>query len=392
MCYAEVMSKQPSDTEALRRMHRLFLKRSTARAWYASLGVAVILVVGAIAYSAAQSGPPKLPQPPLKTLAARHNIELGNFAISTRLNEPAYASILTSQYNLALADNTPNWYFTDGGLRPSPTTYNFKTMDQVVNFAVDHHMQVQAHHLLWGEEKWLPDWLKNGNYTPDQLMQIIHDHINTVAGRYRGKIGEWSVVNEAFTRGQHMYGLHDWWADHTGGMGYIDQAFIWAHQADPQAKLILNDFDNEHFNSVSNAMYDYIKGAKARGVPIDGIGMQMHIDGTHPPIPSEVTDNMNRFAALGVDVYVTEFDVNMANVPASNSARDQIEGNIYYDMMRACIAATNCHSFSELGITDKETWYNYMGPTTADARPLMFDANYHPKPAFFAFRNALAQP
>lgn len=333
-----------------------------------------------------------LPEPPLKTLAARHNIELGNFAISTYLGTPQYANILTSQFNLALIDNTPNWYFTDGGLRPSPTTYNFATMDKVVQFGQDHHMNLQAHHLLWGEDKWLPDWLKNGQYTESQLMDIIYNHISTVAGHYKGKIKEWTVVNEAFTRGQHVYGLHDWWADHTGSQAYIDQAFIWAHQADPQAKLILNDFDNEHFNPVSNAMYDYIKQAKARGVPIDGIGMQMHIDATHPPDMTEVIQNMQRFGTLGVSVYVTEFDVNMSAIPAPDNVRDNMAGSIYYNMMRACIQAGNCHSFSSLGITDKETWYNYMGPSTADARPLMFNSNYQPKPAFFSFRNALLQP
>ncbi len=347
------------------------------------------LVFWRIHYSSIHSS--KLPSPPLKTLAARHGIELGNFAISAYLNDPRYSSILSSQFNVALIDNTPNWYFTDGGLHPRPTTYNFATMDKIVTYAQSHHMQIQAHHLVWGEDKWLPDWLKNGHYTAEQLLNILHSHIATVTGRYKGKIQEWSVVNEAFTRQQHVDGLHDWWADNTGSTAYIDQAFMWAHQADPQAKLILNDFDNEHFNPVSDAMYTYIKEAKARGIPIDGIGMQMHIDATHPPDMNEVAQNMQRFGQLGVQVYVTEFDVNMSAVPASDADRDNIEANIYYNMMRACIEAGDCHSFAELGITDKETWYNYMGPSTADARPLMFDRNYQPKPAFYAFRNALAQ-
>jgi len=333
-----------------------------------------------------------LPEPPLKNLAARHDVELGNFAISTYLENPHYSNILSSQFNLALIDNTPNWYFTDGGLRPGPATYNFATMDKVVAYAQAHDMNIQAHHLLWGEEKWLPGWLKNSQYTSDQLLKIIDDHIATVAGRYAGRIQEWTVVNEAFTRQQHLYGLHDWWADHTsGGTGYIDRAFIDAHRADPQAKLILNDFGNEHFNPVSNAMYGYTKAAKARGVPIDGIGMQMHIDGTHPPLKDEVIQNMQRFGELGVQVYVTEFDVNMSNVPASNETRDAIEANIYYEMMRACIEAKDCHSFAQLGITDRETWYNYLGSSAANARPLMFDKNYQPKPAFYAFRSALLQ-
>lgn len=351
-----------------------------------------VLAACIVTYMTVWQHQPKLLQPPLKDLAAKHNIELGNFAISTRLHDPIYSRILTSQFNLALIDNTPNWYFTDGGLHPKPNTYNFATMDSIVKYATDNHMVLQAHHLLWGEDKWLPDWLTKGTYSPDQLLEIMHDHIATVAGRYKGKIKEWTVVNEAFTRGQHINGLHDWWADHTGNDAYIDQAFIWAREADPHAKLILNDFDNEHFNTVSNAMYDYIKGAKTRSVPIDGIGMQMHIDATHVPDTQEVIQNMKRFGELGVNVYVTEFDVNVSGIPASNAVRDTISANIYYNMMRACIESQVCHSFSELGITDAETWYNYMGSSSHNARPLMFDAQYHAKPAYYSFRNALAQP
>ena len=351
------------------------------------LGITIVSVIGYALYLS-QPKMPDLPSPPLKTLATQDGLQLGNFAISDYINTQPYKDILTQQFNLALIDNTPNWYFTYGGLRPSPTTYNFSQMDQIVQFAMANHMTIQAHHLLWGEVKWLPSWLTNGNYSSSQLMQIIHSDINTVVSRYKGKIQQWTVVNEAFTRGQHIYGLNDWWAQHTGGDDYINNAFIWAHQADPSAVLILNDFDNETENSVSNAMYNYIKSAKSLGVPIDGIGMQMHIDGTNPPSKQNVIANMQRFAQLGVGVYVTEFDVNMNNVSGSLSDKEQKEANIYYQMMSACIESKVCHSFSILGITDRETWYNYMG-TTPNAMPLPFDKNYNPKPAFYSLRQAL---
>lgn len=354
------------------------------------LGLAATLVLTAILYLANRVTTPDLASPPLKALAVKHEIELGNFAISSRLNEKPYTDILTGQFNLALADNTPNWYFTDGGLRPSPTSYNFKQMDQVVAFAESNHMAIQAHHFVWGEEKWLPAWLKNGNYKKNQLLELIHQHILTVGGRYKGRIREWTVVNEAFSRAQHVYGLHDWWADHVGDQSYIDKSFIWARQADPKAKLILNDFGNETPNGISNAMYDYIKSAKARGIPIDGVGMQMHIDGTKPPDKNLVITNMKRFAALGVEVYVTEFDVNMNDAKLSNHQKDKKEAQIYYDMMRACIESKVCHSFSILGITDKETWYNHLG--LESPRPLPFDEKYRPKPAYYSLRSALAQP
>lgn len=355
-------------------------------------GFASFAVFFCMGLAALNTAPPPRPlAPPLKELAARHGIELGNFAIISHMNDQPYRDILTSQFDFVLADNTPNWYFTDGGLRPSETTYNFKQMDEVVAYAQEHNMPVEAHHLLWGEDKWLPDWLKNGDYSESQLESITNDHIAPVAGRYKGNIKQWSVVNEAFTRGQNVNGLRDWWADHTGGTQYIDRAFLAARQADPQAKLILNDFNNEQYSPVSDAMYAYIKDAKARGIPIDGIGMQMHIDGTHAPDKVEVIANMQRFAALGVGVYVTEFDVNMSAVPANNATKDNIAGNIYYNMMRACIESKVCHSFALLGITDKETWYNYMGPSTTGARPLTFDEAYRPKQAYYSFRAALEQ-
>jgi len=334
--------------------------------------------------------PPKLPSPSLAELAAQHNIELGNFAIRSLMNEKAYSDILTSQFNFVLADNTPNWYFTDGGLRPSEHSYSFEHMNEVIKYAQDNHMAVQAHHFVWGEQKWLPDWLKNGKYDKQQLLNLLHDHIQTVGSYYQGKVNEWTVVNEAFTREQHLYNLNDWWADHIGDKSYIDQSFIWARQADPNAKLILNDFNNESENAVSNAMYAYIKDAKARGIPIDGLGMQMHIDGNNPPRKDDVIKNMKRFADLGVDIYVTEFDVNMNDMHASAKKKNEVQGQIYHDMMRACIESQVCHSFAFLGITDKETWYNYVGLT--DPRPLMFDRNYRPKRAYYGLRQALLEP
>lgn len=332
---------------------------------------------------------PELPKPSLKELGASNGIKLGNHAIRNHLNDKDYTDILTSQFDVALADNTPNWYFTDGGLHPEKDIYNWVGMDEVVNFAEANNMSIEAHHYLWGEQKWLPDWLKNGNYSKEQLYDIIHEHIQAVGSRYAGRIAQWTVVNEAFTREQHLFDLRDWWRDNTGGMEYMDKAFIWARQADPESELLLNDFNSEGINDTSNAMYDYVRGALSRGVPIDGIGMQMHIDGAHAPVKDEVVSNMRRFGQLGLKIYVTEFDVNMEDVKADGPAKDKIQENIYYEMMRACIESKVCHQFSYLGITDSETWYNHIG--LKDPRPLLFDRQYNPKPAFWGTRTALEQ-
>jgi endo-1,4-beta-xylanase len=348
-----------------------------------------ILFAGVVAAEYRTPTTPELPKPPLKELAAVHGIKIGNHAIRNHLDDRPYTDILTSEFDFVLADNTPNWYFTDGGLRPGRSEFNYKQMDEVIAFAEKNNMPVESHHYVWGEQKWLPDWLKEGNYSQQELMDIMREHILTVGSKYSGRIDHWTVVNEPFTREQHLYDLRDWWADNTGGQGYIDQAFIWARQADPHSKLILNDFNNEQYNDTSNMMYDYVKGALARGVPIDAIGMQMHLDGGHPPTKDEVASNMKRFADLGLEVYVTEFDVNMNDVKADPKDKNQIQGNIYYEMMRACIESKVCKQFAYLGVTDAETWYNHIG--LKDPRPLMFDEMYRPKPAYHSVRAALEQ-
>src|SRR5438105_4458041 len=108
----------------------IFFPKNLKVRWYLFLFAAIALIIfGWLWYDRPRV--PDLPSPPLKTLAAYHGIELGNFAIIDRLDEEPYTSILTSQFGFVLADNTPNWYFSDGGLRPSSTTYNFKQFDQV---------------------------------------------------------------------------------------------------------------------------------------------------------------------------------------------------------------------------------------------------------------------
>lgn len=365
-------------------------QRTNTPLWAIGPVLAIVLLATVAFFVNERPKSPSLPEPSLRELATKNGLTFGNHAIRSHLNDKPYTDILTSQFDVALADNTPNWYFTDGGLRPSATTYNWKGMDEVVGFAETNNMAIEAHHYVWGEEKWLPEWLKKGNYSKEQLYTLLREHIVTVGNRYGGKIAQWTVVNEAFTRKQHLFGLNDWWADNTGGgTEYIDNAFKWAHEADPKSELLLNDFNNEAINETSNAMYEYVKGALARGVPIDGIGMQMHIDGVHPPLKDEVVANMNRFSDLGIKVFVTEFDVNMDNVKANGADKDKIQENIYYEMVRACIEANACEQFSFLGITDAETWYNHIG--LKDPRPLMFDKKYQPKPAFWGVRTALEE-
>jgi endo-1,4-beta-xylanase len=332
--------------------------------------------------------PPQLPVPSLKKLAEEKGLQVGSFASLKYLRERAYTDILATQFEYAIVDGEPNWKFEDHELRPSREAYNFDDVDQVFTYAEQNDMPVRVQHLVWGDDKWLPDWLKSGDYTQPELMQILEDHITTFTKRYKGRVREYSVVNEAFSRKLLTGGNHDWWGEHLD-QSYIDNAFIWARQGDPDAILILNDFGNETVGDTSNLMYDYIKGAKARGVPIDALGMQMHIDATNTPSREKVVANMKRFNDIGVKVYITEFDVNMHSLEKDRDEEDQIQATTYKELLGACldVGASNCPNFGFLGLIDRQSWYNGLGIT--DANPLLFNDDYTPKPAFFAVRDVL---
>ncbi len=331
---------------------------------------------------------PALPDPPLKELAERRGIQVGSFASLKYLRERPYTDILSSEFEYAIVDGEPNWKFEDHTLRPTVDTFDFTDMDSVFDFADQNDMPLRVQHMLWGDEKWLPDWLKSGNYTNQELLDIIQVHIQTVGARYAGRVREYTVVNEAFSRKLETGGNKDWWGERLN-TEYIDRAFLWARAADPNAVLILNDFGNETEGDISNLMYDYIRDAKSRGIPIDALGMQMHISGTNVPKRQEVATNMRRFADLGVKIYITEFDVNMHDAEGNDADKEQQQAEIYRDMLGACldVGPDVCPNFGFLGLIDRQSWYNGIG--LEDADPLLFRSDYTPKPAFFAVREAL---
>lgn len=359
------------------------------------LALATLLTTVAIFYKTTQNpdpyvtkASPQLPDPPLKELAERKGLQVGSFASLKYLRERAYTDILASEFEYAIVDGEPNWKFEDHELRPSRESFDFADMDAVFDFADQNDMPVRVQHLLWGDEKWLPDWLTTGNFNKDELLDIINTHIKTVGSRYKGRVREYTVVNEAFSRELETGGNKDWWGQNLG-RDYIDKAFIWAKEADPNAILILNDFGNETEGDISNLMYGYIKSAKSRGIPIDALGMQMHISGTNAPTKEQVVSNMRRFAALGVKIYVTEFDVNMHDVEGTDEEKDTKQAQIYSDMLGACleVGSTVCPNFGFLGLVDRQSWYNGIGLN--DANPLLFRSDYTPKPAFFSIRETL---
>jgi endo-1,4-beta-xylanase len=190
-------------------------------------------------------------------------------------------------------------------------------------------------------------------------------------GHYKGKIHSWDVVNEAFQDGSSGARRSSPFQDKLGN-GFIEEAFRTARAADPAAKLCYNDYNTDGINAKSNAVYNMVKDFKARGVPIDCVGFQSHFNSASP-VPSDYQANLQRFADLGVEVQITELDIEGSGTSQATS---------YGNVVKACLAVTRCTGITVWGITDKYSW-------RASGTPLLFDSNYNKKPAYTAVLSAL---
>jgi endo-1,4-beta-xylanase len=207
---------------------------------------------------------------------------------------------------------------------------------------------------------------------------------------YAGKIYAWDVVNEAFNDDGTMRSTI--WYDQPGiGFGdkttkYIEQAFIWAHATDPKAKLFYNDYDDEPLNAKSDAIYDMAKDFKSRRVPLDGIGFQFHVDLAfdNPKTLASVANNIQRFAALGLEIHITELDVRLSDSsPASLAA----QARLYGEIASLCVKQPACKVLQTWGFTDKYSWIPGFYPGKGWALP--WDADYRKKPAYDSVMKAL---
>lgn len=267
---------------------------------------------------------------------------------------------------------------------PQRDVYTFAKADSIVAFAQAHQMQVRGHNLVWYTD--LPAWLTNGNFTRDELIAILRNHIMTEVTRYRGQVSIWDVVNEAIGDDGTM--RDSIWLRGIGA-DYIDMAFQWAHQADPQARLFYNDYGGEGLGRKSDAIYALVKGLLARGVPLDGVGLQMHISLDRSPNPQDVLANMQRLTALGLEVQITEMDVKTQDDARPMQAKMTVEAQLYSEMLQTCLSVTRCTAFVMWGFTDAHTWIPaYTGHPDY---PLIFDASYHPKPAYYTLMQVFNQ-
>src|SRR6266404_3568612 len=321
---------------------------------------------------------------PLRQLAGQRGIRIGAAADPGHFSETLYTDTLGREFNQLEPENAMKF----GPIHPEPTTYNFGPPDSLVAFARAHNVAVRGHTLVWHNQ--VPSWLTGGNFSPSQLFAILHDHINTVVGHYAGQVYAWDVVNEAFNDNGTLRSTL--WSDSPGigltGTAYIEQALRWAHEADPQALLFYNDYSAEPVNSKSDAIYKMAQDFVSRGVPLHGIGMQMHFS-TNPGSLASIESNIKRITDLGLQVHITELDVRLPVDSSGKASTSDLakQAQVYHDIFALCLKFPLCTAIQSWGFTDKYSWIPSAFPGSGAA--LEFDTAYQPKPAYATIQTAL---
>ncbi|WP_219822012.1 endo-1,4-beta-xylanase, partial [Streptomyces sp. Ru71] len=296
----------------------------------------------------------------LGAAAAQSGRYFGTAIASGRLGDSAYTSIASREFNMVTAENEMKIDATE----PQRGQFNFTAGDRVYNWAVQNGKKVRGHTLAWHSQQ--PGWMQS--LSGSTLRQAMIDHINGVMAHYKGKIAQWDVVNEAYAD-DGSGGRRDSNLQRTGN-DWIEVAFRTARAADPAAKLCYNDYNIENWTwAKTQGVYNMVRDFKQRGVPIDCVGFQSHFN-SGSPYNSNFRTTLQNFAALGVDVAVTELDIQGA--PSST----------YAAVTNDCLAVARCLGITVWGVRDSDSWRS--GDT-----PLLFNNDGSKKPAYTAVLNAL---
>lgn len=311
-----------------------------------------------------------------RQLADAAGVTFGTAVDAAHLDEADYRSTLVETFNSVTPENELKW----ASIHPAPDRWNFGPADQIVEFADENNLQVKGHNLIWDQETVdsTPDWVLDID-DPVELRAVVAEHIRTVMEHYRGTVDRWDVVNEPLqTVGADLYDNH---FRQVLGDGYISEMFAIAHEADPRARLFINEVTVELLPAKAAALVALVKDLLARDTPIDGVGIQAHlVAGTIDS--AAVARLIDDLEELGVDVAITELDV------PTTTAADPLatQADTFGETVGACLEQ-KCREVTLWGFTDRYTWIdNMFGPGRA---PLPFDRNYRPKPALTAIRERL---
>jgi endo-1,4-beta-xylanase len=322
---------------------------------------------------------------PLRDLADARGIRIGAAVASRPLaNEPAYRDTLAREFSSITCENVMKPSF----VHATPGYFDFQASDAIVAFAAAHGMTVRGHTLVWHEQN--PPWLERVAAVGENPAGALRDHVMGVVRHYRNDgpapVPVWDVVNEALTDNGLV---RDTLWSRALGPRYLADAFRWAHQADPDAHLFYNDFGAEGMGRKANAVHAMLRDLLGDGIPVHGVGLQMHVgigQGNAPDL-DDLAANIGRLRTLGLEVHVTEMDVKLQTGTGSDAARLADQARVYADVLGTCLDA-GVTSFTLWGFTDAHSWIPRFTGKPDGALP--FNTTYEPKPAYYALARVLA--
>ncbi|KAA5805041.1 endo-1,4-beta-xylanase [Alkalicaulis satelles] len=317
--------------------------------------------------------------------------------ISGAFHDPQYRQLLIDECGVLVHENELKWYVA----RPDAETFDFERADMIMDFAEENGMEMRGHTLLWHHTDWFPDWINNhdfGSRPGTEAERMLTEHVRTMVERYKGRIYSWDVVNETIDEAgrfrQTPLSRHL-------GEEVIDLAFHIAREADPAAELLYNDYMNWEagYERQQEGVLRLLERLKARGAPIDGLGVQGHIGSGNydysTGFDTAREDTWRQFlddvVGLDLSLSVTEFDVHDKNLPADIEIRDRKVaelGRRYLDLM---FSYPQTKDLLVWGMADQYSWYqeHWVREDGVAKRPTPYDENFQPKPLRQAIADAL---
>src|SRR3569623_1860566 len=278
---------------------------------------------------------------PLREAAAPTGRHIGCALQPAQLHDDAFREAAAANFDSLTPENQMKWEIVE----PQPGQFAFQAAEPLVAFAAENHMRVRGHTLVWHSQ--LAPWVMG--LAGEALHAAMLSHVQGVAGHWKGKIAQWDVVNEALADGPSGR-LRTDSPFSTLGPSFIADAYRAAHQADPDAQLFYNDYEIEGTGPPkSDAAIALVKRLKEGGVPIHGVGLQMHVDPRHWPAPERIRANLQRFAALGVKVEFTEMDVAVGEIAGSIDQKLDRQRTLPHDIVVVCLAVEGCKGITVRG-------------------------------------------
>lgn len=317
-------------------------------------------------------------------------VNRGSFA------NPAYAALLKRDCGLIVGENEMKWQ----AVRPSATTFDFARFDGIVAWAVANGIAIRGHNLLWHQPKWMPKWEENHDFgarPASAAARLLTQHIETVCKRYGTRITSYDVVNEAVTPADGTLYQTALSRAMGGPEATLDLAFRTARAAAPHAQLVYNDYMSWEGGNAEHrgGVLKLLEGFKARGVPVDALGVQSHLVTEGPDIAGTVRKQegewrrfLDAVTSMGYDLLITELDVRDNGLPAAVPARDRAVADYTRAYLDVTLAYPQLRDILAWGMSDRYSWIEGFEPRKdkVGRRPCPYDDAFAAKP----MRDAIA--